>query len=104
MLCTLTVDDHTSKSGVKRYMLGREPILARGGTPLVDSEGRRAYVTSAGAGPSIGKHILMAYLPPENANVGEELLVEYLGEHYPVTVQTNDATAVFDPENTRVRA
>jgi glycine cleavage system aminomethyltransferase T len=61
-------------------------------------------VTSAGAGPSIGKHILMAYLPPENANVGEELLVEYLGEQYPVTVQCNDATAVFDPENTRVRA
>ena len=29
MLCTLTVDDHTSTSGVKRYMLGREPILAR---------------------------------------------------------------------------
>ncbi len=22
ILCTLTVDDHTSKSGVKRYMLG----------------------------------------------------------------------------------
>jgi glycine cleavage system aminomethyltransferase T len=46
----------------------------------------------------------MAYLPPENANVGEELLVEYLGEQYPVTVQTNDATGVFDPENTKVRA
>ncbi len=36
VLCTLTVDDHTSKSGVKRYMLGREPILAKDGTPLVD--------------------------------------------------------------------
>ena len=104
VLCTLTVDDHTSKSGVKRYMLGREPILAKNGAPLVDGEGRRAYVTSAGAGPSIGKHILMAYLPPENANVGEELLVEYLGEQYPVTVQTNDATAAFDPENARIRA
>jgi glycine cleavage system aminomethyltransferase T/glycine/D-amino acid oxidase-like deaminating enzyme len=104
VLCTLTVDDHTSKSGVKRYMLGREPILARDGSRLVDAHGRGSYVTSAGAGPSIGKHILMAYLPPENANVGEELLVEYLGEQYPVTVQTTDATAVFDPENARVRA
>jgi glycine cleavage system aminomethyltransferase T/glycine/D-amino acid oxidase-like deaminating enzyme len=104
ILCTLTVDDHTSKSGQKRYMLGREPILARDGSRLVDAHGRGSYVTSAGAGPSIGKHILMAYLPPENANVGEELLVEYLGEQYPVTVQCNDATAVFDPENTRVRA
>src|SRR3954454_12924790 len=102
--CTLTVDDHTSKTGTKRYMLGREPVLSKQGRPLVDARGRRSHVTSAGAGPSIGKHILMAYLPPENANVGEELLVEYLGEQYPVTVQCNDATAVFDPENTRVRA
>src|SRR5260221_250558 len=28
-LCTLTIDDHTSRSGAKRYPLGREPI----GTP-----------------------------------------------------------------------
>jgi heterotetrameric sarcosine oxidase gamma subunit len=104
VLCTLTVDDHTSSSGEKRYMLGREPILAKDGSRLVDAHGRGSYVTSAGAGPSIGKHILMAYLPPEHATVGEELLVEYLGEQYPVTVQCNDATAVFDPENARVRA
>ena len=31
MLCTLTLDDPTSKSGVKRYMLGREPILSADG-------------------------------------------------------------------------
>jgi glycine cleavage system aminomethyltransferase T len=85
-------------------MLGREPVLSKDGKPLIDAEGRRSYVTSAGAGPSIGKHILMAYLPPENANVGEELLVEYLGEHYPVTVATNDSTPVFDAENARIRA
>ena len=34
VLCTLTVDDHTSKSGVKRYMLGGEPILTRDGGTL----------------------------------------------------------------------
>jgi glycine cleavage system aminomethyltransferase T len=104
VLCTLTVDDHTSKDGTKRYMLGREPVLSKQGGPLVDAHGRRSYVTSAGAGPSIGKHILLSYLPPENANVGEELLVEYLGEQYPVTVATNDSTPVFDPENARVKA
>jgi glycine cleavage system aminomethyltransferase T/glycine/D-amino acid oxidase-like deaminating enzyme len=104
VLCTLTVEDHTSKSGQKRYMLGKEPILAKDGTPLTDAHGRRSYVTSAGAGPSIGKHVLLSYLPPERASVGEELLVEYLGERYPVVVATNDATPVFDPENTRVRA
>ena len=67
IMCTLTVDDHTSSSGQKRYMLGSEPILTRDGDPLTDSKGRRSFVTSAGAGPSVGKHLLMSYLPPEHA-------------------------------------
>jgi glycine cleavage system aminomethyltransferase T len=104
VMCALTVDDHTSASGVKRYMLGGEPIVTRDGEPLVDPHGRRSYVTSAGAGPSIGKHILMSYLPPEHAEVGRELAVEYMTELYPVTVQTNDSTSLFDPENARVKA
>jgi glycine cleavage system aminomethyltransferase T len=103
-MCTLTVDEHTSSAGVKRYMLGREPVLTRDGESLIDGHGRRSYVTSAGSGPSIGKHILMSYLPPEHAVVGHELAVEYMGERYPVTVMSADSTAVFDPENTRVRA
>ncbi|HUB05077.1 MAG TPA: FAD-dependent oxidoreductase [Solirubrobacteraceae bacterium] len=104
LMCTLTVDDHTSQSGVKRYMLGHEPILTRAGESITDREGRRSYVTSAGSGPSLGKYILMGYLPPEHAVVGNELAVEYMGERYPVTVVTNDSTPVFDPENTRVRS
>ncbi|HZU40075.1 MAG TPA: aminomethyltransferase family protein, partial [Solirubrobacteraceae bacterium] len=103
ILCTLTVDDHTSSSGVKRYMLGKEPILTRSGEPIVDARGRRSYVTSAGAGPSLGKHILMSYLPPQHAVPGQSLVVEYLGERYPVTVVTNDSTPLFDPQNARVR-
>ncbi len=104
ILCTLTVDDHTSSSGVKRYMLGGEPILTREGAPLTDRKGRRSYVASAGAGPSIGKHILMSYLPPQHAVAGEQLTVLYMGERYPVTVAVADATPVFDPENARVRS
>jgi glycine cleavage system aminomethyltransferase T/glycine/D-amino acid oxidase-like deaminating enzyme len=103
-LCTLTVDDHTSASGVRRYMLGREPVLTRDGTPLVDAKGRRSFVTSAGAGPSVGKHILMAYLPPEHARDGEELAAEYMGERYPVTVAVAGSTPLFDPENARIRS
>jgi glycine cleavage system aminomethyltransferase T/glycine/D-amino acid oxidase-like deaminating enzyme len=103
IMCTLTVDDHTSRSGVKRYMLGHEPILTRAGAPITDRKGRRSYVTSSGAGPSLGKHILMGYLPPEHAVVGAELAVQYMGERYPVTVVTNDSTPVFDPDNSRVR-
>jgi len=104
IMCTLTVDDHTSSSGVKRYMMGGEPVLTRDGASLVDRKGRRSYVTSAGAGPSIGKHILMSYLPPEHAVAGAQLAVEYMGERYPVTVATTDSTPVFDPDNSRVRS
>jgi glycine cleavage system aminomethyltransferase T len=104
ILCSLTVDDHRSQSGEKRYMLGREPILTRAGKRIVDRRGRGSFVTSAGAGPSIGKHILMAYLPPEQAVIGNGLAVEYLGERYPVTVAVAGATPLFDPENTRVRS
>ena len=104
VLCTLTVDDPTSKSGVKRYMLGREPVLSADGRPLIDGHGRRSYVTSAGSGPSVGKHLLMSYLPPDAAKAGTSLLVEYLGEHYPVTVAVAGATPLFDPDNTRIRS
>jgi glycine cleavage system aminomethyltransferase T/glycine/D-amino acid oxidase-like deaminating enzyme len=103
-LCTLTLDDPTSSSGVKRYMLGNEPVLTADGASIVDAKGRRSYVTSAGAGPSIGKHIMMSYLPPEHSNAGERLAVEYLGERYPVTVEIAGSTPIFDPENTRVRS
>lgn len=104
ILCTLTLDDPTSSSGVARYMLGREPILAPDGSSLIDAKGRRSYVTSAGAGPSVGKHLLMSYLPPAQAVVGTKLLVEYMGERYPVTVAVAGATPLFDPENDRVRS
>jgi glycine cleavage system aminomethyltransferase T/glycine/D-amino acid oxidase-like deaminating enzyme len=104
VMCTLTVDDHTSSSGQKRYMLGGEPILTREGAPLTDAKGRRSFVTSAGAGPSVGKHLLMSYLPPEYAEVGEELAVLYMGERYPVTVAVAGSTPLFDPDNERVKA
>ncbi|UPK76051.1 FAD-dependent oxidoreductase [Nocardioidaceae bacterium SCSIO 66511] len=103
VLCSLTVDDHTSADGTKRYMLGGEPVVDPDGEALVDGHGHRAYVTSAASAPSLGKHLLMAYLPPDRAVVGERLAVEYLGERYPVTVAANDATPLFDPDNERIR-
>jgi glycine cleavage system aminomethyltransferase T/glycine/D-amino acid oxidase-like deaminating enzyme len=104
VLSSLTVDDPRSADGTARYMLGREPILAADGSPLVDAKGRRSYVTSAGSGPSIGKHILMAYLPPEQAVEGTKLLVEYFGERYPVSVAVAGSTPLFDPGNERIRS
>ncbi|MFE9649299.1 FAD-dependent oxidoreductase [Streptomyces sp. NPDC006365] len=103
VLCTLAVDDHTSASGVKRYMLGGEPITTRSGEALVDGHGHHPYVTTAGSAPSLGKHLLLAYLSPEQARVGNELAVSYMEELYPVTVICNDATPPFDPDNERIR-
>jgi glycine cleavage system aminomethyltransferase T/glycine/D-amino acid oxidase-like deaminating enzyme len=104
VLCTLTVDDHFSASGMKRYMLGGEPILTRDGGELVDGHGHRPYVTTAGSAPSLGKHLLLAYLPPAQAVVGTELAVSYMEELYPVTVGSADSTSLFDPANERTRS
>jgi glycine cleavage system aminomethyltransferase T len=103
VLCTLTVDDHTSSSGTKRYMLGGEPILTRDGGTLTDGHGHHPYVTTAGSAPSLGKHVLLAYLPPEEATVGNQLAVSYMEELYPVTVGSVDSTPLFDPTNERIR-
>lgn len=104
ILCTLTVDDNTAKSGFKRHMMGREPILTPDGRPLEDKHGRRSYATSAGSGPSVGKTILLSYLPPEYAKVGVKLAVEYFAEQYPVTVAVVGSTPLFDPENKRMKS
>ncbi len=85
-------------------MLGGEPILTPDGGPLVDAKGRHSYVTSAGSGPSVGKHLLMAYLPAEHAHEGDHLAVVYLGERYPVTVAVAGANPLFDPAGSRVRS
>ena len=103
VLCTLTVEDHTSAAGMKRYMLGGEPILTRDGQTLTDGHGRHPYVTSAGSAPSLGKHVLLAYLPTDEARIGNELAVSYMEELYPVVVGSVDATALFDPGNERMR-
>jgi glycine cleavage system aminomethyltransferase T/glycine/D-amino acid oxidase-like deaminating enzyme len=103
VLCTMTVDDHTSAAGGKRYMLGGEPIRTRDGGELTDGHGHHPYVTTAGSAPSLGKHVLMAYLPPDQAVVGNQLAVSYMEELYPVTVGSIDATPLFDPSNDRIK-
>ncbi|MDQ4006673.1 MAG: FAD-dependent oxidoreductase [Actinomycetota bacterium] len=102
-LCTLAVDDHASGDGTPRYMTGNEPVLTPVGEPIVDAAGRRSYVTSAGSAPSLGRYLLLAYLPPEYAVEGTPLRVEYMGERYPVSVLATGRTAPFDPEHTRMK-
>jgi glycine cleavage system aminomethyltransferase T/glycine/D-amino acid oxidase-like deaminating enzyme len=104
ILCTLTIDDNTSRSGFKRFPMGREPVLSTSGERIVDRHGRGSYVTSAGSGPSIGRTVMMSFLPPEQAKVGAKLAIEYFGEQFPATVAVVGPTPVFDPQNTRVRS
>ena len=104
LLCTLTIDDHRASDGRERFPLGGEPILERDGGRLVDSLGRGSYVTSAGSGPSVGKHILLAYLPTELAVEGAGYAVEYMGQRLPVTVATVGSRPLFDSDSERVRS
>ena len=103
-LCTLTVDDPTDARGVRRWPQGGEPVLTRDGGRIVDRRGRTSYVTSAGPGPSLGVHLLMAYLPPPHAVEGTGLAVEYMGRRYPATVARVGRTPLFDPDDARMRA
>src|SRR5438309_2199125 len=104
ILCTLTIDDNASRSGFKRFPMGREPVLSTKGERIVDRHGRGSYVTSAGSGPSVGKTILMSFLPPEHAKAGTKLAIEYFGEQYPATLAVVGPAPLFDPQNTRVRS
>jgi glycine cleavage system aminomethyltransferase T/glycine/D-amino acid oxidase-like deaminating enzyme len=103
-LCTMTVDDNRDSNGVPRYFVGPWPILDPStGDVFFDASGRRSYVTSAAFGPSIGEQIVMGYLPAEYAQEGRSVLVEYFGEHFPVTVRSTSARGLYDPENIRVK-
>ena len=84
-------------------MTGSEPILTVDGERIVDRKGRPSYVTSAGAGPSVGKYLLLAYLPPEHAVVGNELRVMYMADEFPVRVAVAGSTPLFDPDDARMK-
>ena len=103
-LCTLTMENHMSSAGIPRYPTGgNEPIVTLDGERIVDAKGRVSRVTSAGAGPSLGKFLLLAYLPPEHAVEGTELQVMYMNELYPVKVAMAGSTPLFDPDNSRMK-
>ena len=101
-MCALTMDRHTGTAGIDRFPTGgNEPILTADGARIVDAHGRESRVTSAGMGPSVGKYLLFAYLPPAHAAPGTRLQVLYMNEPFPVTVAPGLAT--FDPADTRMK-
>ena len=66
---------------------------------ILDSHGRVSRVTSAGMGPSVGKYLLLAYLPPEYAVEGTDLQVMYQNELFPVKVARVGSQPLFDPDD-----
>ena len=104
VMCTFAVDDHTSGSGELRFMTGGEPIVEVSGERIVDESGRISIVTTAGMGPSVGKYLLMAYLPVDRAVEGAKFGVKYMNEIFPVTVAVAGSRPLFDPDDARMRA
>ena len=101
-MCVLTVEDQTDSEGRTRWMQGgNEPICDLDGNTIFDSHGRVSRVTTAGYGPSVGKHLLMAYLPSDLAAPGTDLQVMYMNELFPVKVVGTDGP--FDPDDTRLK-
>ena len=101
----MTMLDHRDARGVLRYPVGQWPILdPQSGEVLIDSHGRRSYNSSIAFGPSVGKNILLGYIPAEYAEEGRELVLEYYGEHYPIRIESVGYRALYDPDNERVKS
>jgi glycine cleavage system aminomethyltransferase T/glycine/D-amino acid oxidase-like deaminating enzyme len=103
-LCTMTMLDNKDAKGVARYPVGHSPIIDPAtGEVLVDSEGRRSYMTSSAYGPSVGKTILLGYIPYEYADEGRELALEYFEERFPIRIEAVGYRALYDPANERLK-
>jgi glycine cleavage system aminomethyltransferase T len=97
--------DQTSAAGIDRYPTGgNEPVVTLQGDRIVDAHGRISRVTTAGAAPSLGTYLLMAYLPMEYAVEGNELGVVYMNEQYPVKVARVGSQPLFDPDDERMKS
>ncbi len=102
-MCTFTVEDNHDSQGRERFMQGgNEPILTVDGERILDSHGRVSRVTTAGPGPSVGKHLLLGYLPADMAEVGADFKVMYMNELFPIKVAAIEGS-VFDPEDQRLK-
>ncbi len=104
-LCTLTMEANIDSKGVARYPVGTSPILDPvTGEGIVDELGRRSFTTSMAYGPTIGKNIMLAYLPHDKAVEGTMFEIEYFNERYPVRVAGVGYKPLYDPENLKPRS
>ncbi|SJM58276.1 Putative Dimethylglycine oxidase [Frigoribacterium sp. JB110] len=104
------IGDRPQERDQRRWSLiiEAEHLAERGdepdGAPITDARGPRSYVTSAGPAPSLGRYVMLAYLPPERAVVGAQLCVDYLGRRHPVEVVSHGRAGAFDPDGSRMRS
>ncbi len=72
------------ESGVKRKIAGfemTEPGIARDGYDVYINDVKVGVVTSGSPAPFLKKNIGLAFLPPEFANVGQEIKIDVRGKH-----------------------
>jgi glycine cleavage system aminomethyltransferase T len=99
-LCTLSMTNNVDSEGIARFPVGQCPLMdPQTGEVPIDSKGRRSYLTSIAYGPSIGKNIGLGYLPYELCQEGREMVMEYLGEQFPMKVESVGYKPLYDPEN-----
>ena len=104
-LCTMTMTSNLDANGVARYPVGSWPIVdPQSGEVLIDSNGRRSYATSVAFGPSIGKNVILAYLPYEYCEVGKKLVMEYFNEPFPIEVEAVGYKPLYDPSNAKPKS
>ena len=105
-LCTLEMIDHRGADGVDRYPTGgNEPIVTPDGERIVDAKGRVSRVTTAGAAPSLGTYLLLAYLPPEHAVEGTRAARQVHGRAVPGARRARvGSQPLFDPDDTRMKS
>ena len=76
--------EQAKAEGVKRTLVGLEMVdrgIARDGYKVLDNGGREiGYVTSGSPAPFLKKNIALAYVPPEQAAIGNTVQVEIRGQ------------------------
>jgi aminomethyltransferase len=76
--------EQAKAAGLKKTLVGLEMIdrgIARDGYKVLDAGGREiGYVTSGSPAPFLKKNIALAYVPTEQAAIGNSLLVEIRGQ------------------------
>jgi glycine cleavage system aminomethyltransferase T len=104
-MCTMSMMENIDAKGVARYPIGQWPLIDPAtGAVLVDSLGRRSYATSTSYGPSLGKNLILGYLPHEHAKIGNILAMEYFNERYKIIVEAVGCQPLYDPKNVKPKS